>query len=70
MIASCSEDFSVKVWNYETGQLLDTFLGPTRRPGALSFSASGHLLACNSADNITRIWKLDAAGLVSAADVR
>jgi serine/threonine protein kinase/WD40 repeat protein len=59
VLASASEDFSVKVWNYESGRLLDTFLGPTRRPGALAFSASGHLLACNSADNVTHVWKLD-----------
>lgn len=57
-IATASTDLSVKVWNYETGALLNHYLGISSRPNDLEFSPSGDLLALIDNGESVRIWKL------------
>ena len=56
IIASCSNDYSVKIWNYQTGENLRTFLGPSRYPSQVDFSADGHMIGVSSNDKTTRFW--------------
>jgi len=67
IIASGSNDLSIKLWNAETGELLKTILGPVRAPRSLAFNASGKLLASSAEDNHVRVWEIDAMKLLSSA---
>jgi WD40 repeat protein len=57
-IATASLDFSVKAWNYQTGELLNHYLGVISEPNDLEFSPSGELLAVVDKGHAVRIWKL------------
>jgi serine/threonine protein kinase/WD40 repeat protein len=56
VVATASDDMSVKLWDARTGEMLDYFIGPARPPLSLSFSPSGKLLAAGCADKTTRVW--------------
>lgn len=58
VLATASDDHSVKVWDTRTGEQLDFFIGPARPPLSLAFSPSGKLLAAGCADKTTRVWPL------------
>jgi len=64
VIASASDDLSVRLWNAENGQLLKIFLGPINEVRSLAFNASGSRLACSSKDKVTRVWEVDASSLL------
>jgi WD40 repeat protein len=57
-IATASLDFSVTVWNYQTGELLNHYLGFSSEPNDLEFSPSGELLAVVDKGQAVRIWRL------------
>ncbi|MBL6766336.1 MAG: protein kinase [Verrucomicrobiae bacterium] len=57
-IATASLDFSIKVWNFESGELLNHYLGITSEPNDLEFSPSGDLLAVVDKGQNVRVWKL------------
>ena len=57
-MATASDDMSVKLWDLNTGEMLDYFIGPARPPLSLAFSPSGQLLAAGCADKTTRIWNV------------
>ena len=67
IIASCSEDLSIKVWNSETGAHLKTYLGPSRTVRRIAFNASGTRIACNSDDKVTRVWNFDGQKFLDAS---
>jgi WD domain, G-beta repeat len=57
ILATGSDDLTIKLWNLETGRRLDTLRGPTGTPRVLNFSPSGQRLACASPSDNTRIWE-------------
>lgn len=60
LLATGSDDLSIKVWNLETGRLLVTFDDLLNRPDSLAFSPSGRYLAARtSQDYIGRVWTFD-----------
>lgn len=59
VIATASADLTVKLWNYETEELLGYLLGLGREPLALAFDSSGRYLACNSIEKATRVWNIE-----------
>jgi eukaryotic-like serine/threonine-protein kinase len=60
IIATGSEDLSIKVWNFETGHLLTEYHDLLNPPDILTFSPTGRHLAARTYPNLVgRIWKLD-----------
>jgi WD40 repeat protein len=62
-VASGSFDKTVKVWNSNTGALVNTLLGHTDVIRSVAFS-SGGTLASGSDDESVRIWDPVSGGLV------
>lgn len=56
VLASCSEDASIKIWDYETGNYERTMKGHTDVIQDIAFDANGRLLASCSADMSIRLW--------------
>ena len=59
LLASGSNDNTVKLWDVATGRELRTFTGHSKGVGAVAFSPDGRLLASGSDDKTVRLW--DAA---------
>jgi WD40 repeat protein len=57
-LASASADFTVKLWNIETGNLLQTFTGHLGEVRTVAFSLDGKLLASGSDDLEIKLWNL------------
>ncbi|CAM9662975.1 unnamed protein product [Ascophyllum nodosum] len=62
VVASASEDATVKVWDYETGECERTLKGHTNVVQAVAFSPSGQALASCSADTTIKIWDFAEGG--------
>lgn len=60
ILATASEDLTIKLWSLPDGELLEELHGPVGPPRQLVFSPGGRRLACLSADRSMRIWNLDA----------
>jgi platelet-activating factor acetylhydrolase IB subunit alpha len=56
VIVSCSEDTTIKLWDYDGGNYERTLKGHTDVVQDLAFDAYGKLLASCSADMSIRIW--------------
>ena len=54
--ATGSEDWSIGLWNLETGERLATLTGHEFTVGALAFSADDRVLVSGSGDETVRIW--------------
>ena len=57
IVATASTDLSVKLWNIETGRLLEELRGMLSAPETLTFSPSGRRLGAAGDANPTRIWE-------------
>lgn len=58
LIASSSEDATIKVWDYETGDHEKTLKGHTDSVQDIAFDHTGKILATCSADMSIRIWDI------------
>jgi len=56
VLASGSEDSTIKTWDYETGEIERTLKGHTLAVQDLAFDATGKLLASCSADLTIKLW--------------
>uniref|UniRef100_A0A8D2KU37 Lissencephaly-1 homolog n=1 Tax=Varanus komodoensis TaxID=61221 RepID=A0A8D2KU37_VARKO len=56
VMVSASEDATIKVWDYETGDFERTLKGHTDSVQDISFDHSGKLLASCSADMTIKLW--------------
>ncbi|KAL4647617.1 lissencephaly-1 B-like [Arapaima gigas] len=56
VMVSASEDATIKVWDYETGDFERTLKGHTDSVQDISFDQSGKLLASCSADMTIKLW--------------
>ncbi|KAG5634537.1 protein with putative role during mitosis [Sphagnurus paluster] len=56
IIASASEDATVKIWDWETGEFERTLKGHTKAIMDVEFDHKGHLLVTCSSDLFIKIW--------------
>uniref|UniRef100_A0A914I824 Lissencephaly-1 homolog n=1 Tax=Globodera rostochiensis TaxID=31243 RepID=A0A914I824_GLORO len=56
LIASSSEDCTIKIWEFESGEFERTLKGHTDTVQDINFNSSGKLLASCSADMTIKIW--------------
>jgi WD40 repeat protein len=59
LLASGSEDNTVKLWDVETGQEVRTLRGHTDRVWSVAFSPDGRRLASGSEDNTVKLWDVE-----------
>ena len=60
ILATASWDGTVKLWNINTGTLLQTLESHTDQVFDVSFSPNGKLIATASADRTIKLWKMQA----------
>jgi RNA polymerase sigma factor (sigma-70 family) len=61
LLASGSEDRTVKLWRVATGETLTTLSGHTGHVRAVAFSRDGAVLASGGADRTVRLWEVPPA---------
>ncbi|MBE9168580.1 hypothetical protein IQ238_14030 [Pleurocapsales cyanobacterium LEGE 06147] len=58
LLASCSADTTIRLWQMPDGKPLATLTGHTDSVGGVTFSPDGRLLASSSEDTTIRLWML------------
>ncbi len=66
MLATCSADGTVRLWNAESGAALKTLSGHTDWVYSVAFSPDGTLVAAGSFNGAVRIWKVADGSPVKA----
>ena len=56
LLVSCSEDATIKIWDYESGNFERSLKGHTDVVQDVAFDPSGRMLASCSADMSIRLW--------------
>ncbi|KAJ1649205.1 Lissencephaly-1 [Dispira simplex] len=59
VLASASEDDTIKIWDYETGEFERTLKGHTKAVQDVAFDPKGNFLVSCSADLTIRLWDLN-----------
>ncbi len=59
LLATGSDDETIKIWDAHSGQELQTFRGHTATVSAVSFSPDSRQIASSGLDGTIRIWSLD-----------
>ncbi|CAK1367329.1 unnamed protein product [Cercospora beticola] len=57
-IASCSADSTIKIWNAETGAILQTLEGHMAGISTIAWSPDSKVIASGSDDKIIRLWDI------------
>ena len=68
LLASGSEDNTVRLWEVESGSELHSLTGHTEWVYCVAFSPDGQLLASGSKDNTVRLWDISSALGLSGAE--
>jgi len=61
LLASCSDDKTVRLWDPAAGEHRRTLTGHARIVRGVAFSPDGRLLASASDDKTVRLWDLTSA---------
>jgi WD40 repeat protein len=64
LLASGSEDNTIKLWRVADGSLVRTLRGHTDRVTSVSFSPDGRLLASGSRDGTIKLWRVADGALL------
>jgi WD40 repeat protein len=68
LIASGSEDATVRIWDSSDGSLVHELIGHMEIVNDLSFSPDGAILASTSNDGSVRFWDVDDGNLIRTID--
>ena len=68
LIASGSDDASVRIWDSSDGSLVRELIGHMESVNDLSFSPDGAILASASNDGSVRFWDVDGGNLIRTID--
>ena len=63
LLASGSNDLTIKIWNAETGELLKTLRSHTRAVNSVTFNQNG-MLASGSNDFTVKLWDVTTGELL------
>ncbi|MDJ0702987.1 MAG: WD40 repeat domain-containing protein [Leptolyngbyaceae cyanobacterium MO_188.B28] len=63
-LVSSSADKTIKIWQVETGQVLQTLSGHDDTVRAIALSADGRTLASGSGDNTIKLWNIETGQLI------
>ena len=58
VLASGSDDKTIRLWNVETGEVIATLFGHTNFVQSVAFSPDGAILASGSDDKMIKLWDL------------
>ncbi len=58
ILASGSDDRTIKLWNLPTGQLLQTLKQHSGNVNSVSFTPDGNILISGSGDRTIKVWRL------------
>ncbi|WP_392531313.1 protein kinase [Nostoc sp. C117] len=61
ILATGSDDNTIKLWEVNTGQLISTLLGHSWSVVALAFTADGETLISGSWDKTVKLWRVNTA---------
>jgi WD40 repeat protein len=61
ILASCSPDRTVKLWDVETGECLKTFIGHQNWVLSVAFSPDGQHLVSGSGDQTVKLWDVSSS---------
>ncbi len=64
ILASGSDDETIRLWNVNTGELLNIFEGHESRVNSIAFSPDGNILASGSDDETIRLWNVNTGELI------
>ena len=64
ILASGSADDTIRLWNVNTGELIETFEGHTDVVSSVAFSPDGQTLASGSWDETIRLWNVNTGELI------
>lgn len=67
LVATASDDTTVRVWRSDNGQLVGVLRGHTGKVNQVAFDARGTRLASASSDKTARIWNVDDLSLLAKA---
>ncbi|HIE09351.1 MAG TPA: WD40 repeat domain-containing protein [Armatimonadetes bacterium] len=65
LLASGSEDWTVKIWEVKTKKCIATFEGHEDFVNSVSFSPDGRLLASGSSDWTVKIWEVETGRCIA-----
>ena len=68
LLASASDDSTVKLWNASSGALLQTLEGHKSWVRAIAFSPDGKLLASASNDSNVKLWNAGSGALLQTLE--
>ncbi len=67
-IATASHDKTVRLWNFETGQLIKILSGHKKAVNCVKFAPDSQTLLTTSADQTAKIWDLEGKILLNIKD--